>query len=91
MQTRKEVTNMKYTATKTTYTRNTISSQWKQANKEIKTVSEKYISNYKDSIPMMKSFGGYETFTENYGNYYGKSISPSKLTKIETVFTIASY
>ena len=82
---------MKYTATKTTYTRNTINSKWKQTNKEITTVSEKYISNYKDFIPMMKSFGGYESFTESCGNFFGKSISPNKLKKSETVFTIVSY
>ena len=82
---------MKYTAIKTTYTRNTINSQWKQTNKEIKTVSEEYVSNYKDFIPMMKGFGGYESFTESCGNYFGKSISPNKLAKSETTFTIASY
>lgn len=82
---------MKYTAAKTTYTRNTINSQWKETNKEITTVNEKYISNYKDFIPMMKGFGGYESFTESSGNYFGKSISPNKLTKCETVFTLISY
>lgn len=82
---------MKYTATKTTYTRNTPRGKWNKNSKEIETVEESYISNYKDFIPMMKSFGGYETFTESCGNYFGKSISPNKLKKIETVFTIASY
>ena len=82
---------MKYTATKITYTRNTINSKWKEANKKITPSSEKEISNYKDFIPMMKGFGGYESFTENNGNYFGKSISPNKLTKCETTFKIASY
>lgn len=82
---------MKYTATKTTYTRNTISSKWKETSKKVTTVSEQYISNYKDFIPMMKGMGGYESFTENNGNYYGKSISPNKLEKSETAFTLISY